>query len=241
MKEDLIDIVMTKEFVELTETERQELTDWFTTQEEFDQMKQVFHEVERIRTQDKFTPKKETKESLDMLFVSKHSKTAPVIWYNSIMVALYPKDKPAFQRPLLQVAAIAVLLLLVYPFMNNMNIKDEPKQMAKNEMIQEPVEKQELESIQEENIVSNNSVPSELTVVESADRTLEDMPMMMDVESPMERVVADESLAEGEESVAFATAASVHPDGVFTGASAVSYSQSAAKQPAIFDLLTTTF
>jgi len=237
MKEDLIDIVMTKEFVELTESERLELTEWFTTQEEFEHMKQVFHEVERIKTTDRFVPRQATKDSLDSLFASKHSKNAPTIWYNTVLVALYPKDKPAFQRPLLQVAAIAVLILLIYPFMNTMKVKDEPTQMAKVESIQEP----EVKETEENTVQTESPLLNENTVVETKALNVQETPMLMDDESIMEVSVSEESIAEAEDVSTLSAAGMVHPDGIFTGASSVSYSQSAAKQPAIFDLLTAAF
>lgn len=236
MKEDLIDIVMTKEFVELTESERHDFTEWFTTQEEFEQMKQVFLEVERIKTKDRFVPRQATKDSLDALFASKHSKTAPTIWYNSVLVALYPKEKPAFQRPLLQVAAIVVLLLLVYPFLNTMKVKDEPVQMSRTESVHESKTNESADNV--DPVVPT---PAETKVVESPVLVAQETPILMDVESVTEMSVSEERLAEAEDVSTFSSAAIAHPDGIFTGVSAVTYSQSAAKQPAIFDLLTATF
>jgi len=67
MKKDLIDTIMEKEFIELSNAERKELEEFCTTESEYIQMKEVFISVEAMPL-DNPTPRKETKEKLDELF-----------------------------------------------------------------------------------------------------------------------------------------------------------------------------
>lgn len=241
MEKELVDKIVEKKYIELTALEKEELQDWFTSEEEFDQMKSVFTAVEQLKADQTYIPKAETKRSLDELFAQKKAKAVPVLWYNSILVALYPIDKPLLRRPLLQIAAIGLVLLLVYPFLSPEKLIEEQNQIAKVEGKQEKKAEQELKV---EEIKPTTQIESPIETINTRESVLE--------ESILDVIVADEisvSRASQPASGAFAFSSASdasaekfdHPDGIFTGESTVAYSQAASAQPAIFDLLTAAF
>lgn len=244
MEKDLIDIVIKKQFIELSEKDRTELKEWCSSEEEFEQLKLVFKGVERLKAAQTDLPKAETKKSLDELFAQKHAKGASTIWYNSILLALYPTDKPLLQRPIMQVAAIGLVMLMVYPFLFKNELDVQKPQMAKVEKQNESRSTQEMKeeassetksTIEEESEEQNFSTLS----------MLEDVPMIFFSEDEIAKDKSADSDAElaGAATYAWTAAPAVsdHPDGIYVGAKAISYSQSASDQPAVLDLLTATF
>lgn len=237
MEKILVDKVLKKQFIELSTIEREELKEWCSSEEEFDQLKMVFKGVERYKASETLLPKAETKRSLDDLFAQQQAKIAPVIWYNSILVSVYPKDKPMVQRPLVQIAAIALVLLMVYPFLFKEQFSGQKQQLAQVEKesndVPKPAKDVQEEAMQQPSEIVNE--PIAFTTVES-----DEMPFASDFEDAA-MSSGEVSLADKDVEFTNAPAMSTHPDGIFIGTSTVSYSQPASAQPAIFDLLTTTF
>ena len=132
MDKELVDIVLNKSFVELTTNERTELLEWCSNEDEFDQMKNVFLEVELMKKQQTENVRPETKRSLDALFDQKHGKGS-IIWNSSVVTALYPKEKPIYKRPLFQIAAACILFFMAYPIISNKSELKEVSSIAKNE------------------------------------------------------------------------------------------------------------
>jgi hypothetical protein len=94
------------------------LKDWCTTRDEFNQLKHLFETLSTIQQKEALAPKKQTKESLDALFMKKHSMGKSASLSNSILRTIYPIDKEFYKRPLVQLAALIVIVLLVVPFLN---------------------------------------------------------------------------------------------------------------------------
>ena len=113
MERDILDIVTKKKYFELTDTEKLELQEVCSTEEEFDQLKYVMSNVSTI-TWNEDSPKPETKAKLDDIFAETHPKAAPV-WYTSVLTFLAPADKPFYRQPILQLAAVGLLVLLALP------------------------------------------------------------------------------------------------------------------------------
>lgn len=246
MEKELVDKVLEKNFIELNERERDDLKEWCSSEEEFDQLKMVFRGVEQLKVSQTFNPSPETKRSLDSLFAEQHAKVPGTIWYNSILAAIYPTDKSFARRPLIQLAAVGLIVLLAYPF------------IGVNDMINKKNEVAQLEETKDISTVKAKETTGEN--FEAADKTLVQNEVaeeiIVDEISPFE-VSMEKSLEESKfdeiESATFTGIAampmrnvadipvSTHPDGIFIGASAVTYSQPASAQPAVFDLLTTTF
>ncbi len=227
MKKDLIDTIMEKEFHMLTEVERKELATFCDSEDEFNQMKDVFIGVEQMRFEQP-KPKAETKQRLDDLFDSTHPKAAP-IWYSSMFAVILPKEKPVHRQPLAQIAAIALLALLLIPFWNTNNVTQEASVLTAEIVEEKPVE-------------PSNDVVATPTVAEVKDVTPSDSDgrNTRSVSSPvLVASAADPVSAEPLAEIAAASAGapgSDHPDGVF-----IAVSQPASENPEVFDLLTATF
>lgn len=242
MEKELVNIIMDKKFIELSSSEKEELKEWCTTEEEFDQLNQVFIGIEQLKAEQIITPKAETKQSLDSLFAQKHIKAASPIWYNSLLVLVYPKDKPFIRRPIVQFAALALIFLMVFPFISTETIIESKQQHAKVEKefeakIQDPQEK-----LIEEKTAEEAASP---ILMQDKESLLESSINQQEVQDEMP--IAQSAIVSGK-TMAFASTMSKndsktfdHPDGIFTGGSSVTYSQAASSQPAIFDLLTTAF
>ncbi len=220
MKKDLIDTIMEKEFHELSAAEREEIQSFCATEEDFNQAREVFLGVEALNFETPM-PKAETKERLDHLFHQTYPKVAPV-WYMSIAAVIVPKEKAIFRQPLVQIAAIGLLFLLVYPLWTSENALKATPQQTVSEV--EPVETKPLTASnitpapKEVKSVPNSNEPLAVDKLDNFPSVTHSEPIQMDV------------------STTRTSTASNHPDGVY-----VAYSQPASEAPEMLDLLTTTF
>jgi hypothetical protein len=228
MKKDLIDTIMEKDFNALTEIEREELQAYCASEDEYNQMKDVFLGMEQM-SWERPKPKAETKQRLDDLFDATYPKAAPV-WYNSALALVVAKDKPIYRQPLAQIAAIALLALLLVPFWNTGTTVE--KSAAAPQIAQaEPVEKsQESRDVKSESTADFKEDKADIK--KDVDTRPNDAPVMVASSKPSDVSVATPSVASG----AGATAMDDHPDGVF-----VAESLPASDAPEVLDLLTATF
>lgn len=252
MEKEIADLLRDKSFHELNADERSQLTDLCESEEEFEQMRNLFIGIEAIKTEE-FKPRKETKASLDAIFATQ-SKQRSVIWYNSLLVMLYPQDKPIQRRPIIQIAAAVVLVLLMVPFLTNDKIVQQSNQVAKVEKKQES--QNDLKSAVDNNdlTVSNESLKVEDSDIFAAGKIVEtsvadEIVNTEDVIFSSEVSLAEAELKDDEVAVAAPSAkaeasttaiAFDHPDGIFTG-TVISYSKTVKQQPAVLDLLTAAF
>lgn len=227
MKKDLIDTIMEKEFHALSNAEREELASYCSSEEEYNQMREVFLSMDKM-TWEHPKPKAETKQRLDELFDSTYPAAAPV-WYNSVLSVILPKEKPMYRQPLAQIAAIALIVLLIVPFWNSKSelvtpshseqvAQVEAKPTGNNQTNKTPVAE-----------VKNNSNDDKETKTKGQaepETKTRKIPVLMAAAEPMQ----EESPARGSSSVVS------HPDGVF-----IAVSQPASESPEMFDLLTATF
>ena len=159
MERDIMDVVLEKKYFELTEAEKVQLSEICTSEEEYDQLRYVLGSVNALY-RNETNPKKETKERLDHLFVGAHPK-APPVWYNSTLAVLLPADKPIHRKPMLQVAAIGILIFFSIPFLKTWgNAGDDTPRMAENR-VEKAVEKASGEG-------TNRNVPPESEKMETA-------------------------------------------------------------------------
>jgi hypothetical protein len=212
MEKDLVDIIMEKSYIELSANEKAELGEFCSSESEYNQMKDVFHGVEGMQFET-FTPKKETKESLDSLFDSSFPKVAP-IWYMSILATIVPKEKVVYRQPLVQIAAIGLLIFLAYPFFNS-DVTDEVPQFSE---IESPKS-----STPEVNKIVGTEPAQPLEVV--------------DVVVPSEPILVAAVVPEP----VLAAVVVGHSDGVWDPATEMAFSQPASESPEMLDLLTATF
>ncbi|HIP31304.1 MAG TPA: hypothetical protein EYG86_00935 [Crocinitomicaceae bacterium] len=256
MERDIIDIITEKKFIQLTASEKTEMQEFCKTEEEFNQLKSVFASVNAMPIKNP-TPNPQTKKDLDALFVQTYPKVAP-IWYNSVLAVVIPKDKPFYRQPMLQVAAVALLLFLAVP-------------MFKNTMITEPVQVAEnkIDNSEEDIAESNSNSQAKVTEVKSEEELTEEevsigddlvSSFSEDVQTAMQEEANSSvtrsiiSNADAPAIVSFAepdvrpagndSEDFMHPDGVFAGngsAPTSTLSFSAAETEDLLDLLTVTF
>ncbi len=233
MKKDLIDTIMEKEFHALSQVEREEMASYCANEEEYNQMKEVFLGMEQM-TWDYPKPKAETKQRLDDLFDSTYPKAAPV-WYNSVLVVMVPKDKPVHRQPLVQIAAVALLALLLVPFWKtNSEIVDSQEAAPQVAQVEKPEKPADLEAIPDVKPEVVNDSDNDVPVPdfdEITEATTNETPVLVAAAEP---IVAAPSSAGASASVP--APGSTHPDGVF-----IAVSQPASESPEMFDLLTATF
>ncbi|MCH2223817.1 MAG: hypothetical protein MK066_03530 [Crocinitomicaceae bacterium] len=230
MVKDIIDIVREKEFKSLSVEEKVELSDICTNEDEFNNLKQVFLDVDGVAMASRVLPKKETKKELDELFVSTYPK-ATGVWYSSMLASIVPKNKPLHRQPLVQIAAVGLLVFLTIPFLNNTSIDSSEKQLVASDehKTEEIADENNLDLLEEE--VSSTSPVLDLDVneFELVDSDVQD------VENGLSHAVLANATGatRGEDD---------HPDGIFEGEEVgVSYSIPTSEQPELLDLLTTTF
>ena len=235
MEKDLVNIIVEKEFIELSSTELAEVNEFCSSEEEYNQMRDVFLEVESI-TFDTPKPKAETKKSLDNLFNQTYPKV-PVAWYSSILTVVVPKDKPIHRQPILQVAAICLLFIMIIPFFNT-DVAVQKNQIAEVEKLTDTevgsVAKVKVIEKEEDNIVNGNQ--QESSIEELIESEIE-VPRVVSVEN----FNSSNSLSASTPFTAF-SASFDHPDGIFDETIAeVDYSMNISELPDVLDLLTTTF
>lgn len=239
MEKELVNTVLEKEFNELSSNERVALNDYCSSEEEFEQLKMVFLSVESLKKSETVQPRVETKNSLDDIFAQKHGHKPRAIWYNSALVVLYPTEKAFVKRPLVQIAAVALLLLLAYPLVNSTRIQDQ----SETQLAEVKVEKQYVKPTQ----AKTSKSESEGTLVEPSiepivqARSVEMEAMYEDVMVAAPEMSYEEYRSEPEAVFAAVPAVAERPDGIYTGSSTVTFSQPASAQPQVFDLLTSTF
>jgi len=249
MKKDLIDTIMEKEYHALTTAERDELRSFCASEEEYNQIKEVFVGVERM-TWENPTPKAETKQRLDELFDNTYPKAAPV-WYSSILTVILPEDKPIHRQPLAQVAAIALLVLLTVPFWNSeVTPIEQPVQMASNEIVEPNASENNNNdsAVNEKPVVTDgekDAETSQTVLVDSKSETTSSEIEMSELAAARVGVASTEASgivssapSEVDKLASFAAnePGTKHPDGVF-----IAVSQPASETPEMFDLLTATF
>lgn len=223
MEKKIQDIIENNTFDQLSEQALLELKDWCTTRDEFNQLKQLFETLSTLQQKSELEPKKQTKESLDALFMKKHSMGKSASLSNSILRTIYPIDKEFYKRPLVQLAALIVLVLLVVPFLNapdkitnnltkvaalnTENITDNKEKSVKNSETISGLEKEIPLKLAKALPVNETIQPLELAkmdVVEISDyNSINDEPMVIDafvqeeavVNQPMSKTMKKENVA----------------------------------------------
>ncbi len=132
MQTDDLEYILSKEYGELSASEKAQIQDICPSEEEFLQMKHFFFAVENYaqETANFDSTSENTKESLDALFYQTYQSKG-VFWYNSLWLTVYAPEKKFHQKPLVRVAALLILSLSVLPFVGKQNVTE--NQLAKLE------------------------------------------------------------------------------------------------------------
>ncbi|MDG1842630.1 MAG: hypothetical protein P8I93_09810 [Crocinitomicaceae bacterium] len=113
MEDKSISIFKTKSFQSLSKEEKKSLSKWCETEEDFNEIKNLFVGVDAYKN---LTTKKtsvKTKESLDELFNKKHLGTSSK--NAGILKSLFPPFKPFYLQTGFQIAALLVVAILIVP------------------------------------------------------------------------------------------------------------------------------
>ncbi|PHR33250.1 MAG: hypothetical protein COA38_05190 [Fluviicola sp.] len=266
MEREVMDIVRDKEFIELTAAERAELGELCSSEDEYNQVKNMFAGISAMDWSNP-APKAETKESLDHLFAQKHPKAAPV-WYNAPLAVIAPKGKPFYRQPLVQAAAVGLLMFLAYPLVNTGAMDAKTNQVADldTEMTSSKAkesDKRDKEDREDSDVIDANEIDNKLIDAKKEVVLNKPEPVVLDVPNATMPIAAAAPADPAFTAFAFSTTTSVvatreitikdastsgaaelgstHPDGIFVGDVADVFSAPASDQPAVFDLLTSTF
>ena len=230
------DTVFLKKFVELSSLEKEEMKDLFSNEDEFNQMKFTLNSINKTieSKNNNISPSSDVKNRLDSLYVKTYQNKG-ILWYNYIGTFFINADKNWYNQNLVRIAAVFVVVLSIYPFLNKSEFdskvtlsKNEPE--IKNKSIEKIATKENTSSPQEEqnDVFEINSEEAQATVLASAKTiSFDEMPMLA------------ESDVSASSSVEFA-----HPDGIFKEVEKSTDNQSVfsvKSNPGFLDLMTATY
>ena len=256
MNKELVEIVVNKSFVELSMSEKEQLFEWCSTEEGFDQLKNVFIEVELMKNQSTENVRPSTKEKLDLLFTEKYKVGDAVRWNSSIGKLIYPFDKPFHRRPIIQIAALLLLLLLAFPLLMKNKEISKISQLAKNEVkegekkISKPKKNKEQSPEESSNTPPENqliaadkqSSRKDLIIEKATAEAVSDVPAQGGVNVSENSYQVSPSVASASASDSKNQFSSDQPDGLYREVNnGVNFSKSISEIPSVLDLLSVTF
>ena len=124
MEDKLQEILFSKSFSELTEKEKSSFVDLFNSEEEYESLQSLFTQLEEYKKDQPVASHHKTKVSLDDLFVNQHQSVG-------FVARLFPPNKPFYLSPIFQLAALLVIIALLYPL--TQNDIEKPIELAQNE------------------------------------------------------------------------------------------------------------
>ncbi len=242
MVKDELDIIMKKSFFELSTEEKLSMKELFATEDEFNEIKSLFIQMEGLSSISQ-APSPKLKDGLDELFYEKY----PASQSNRFLALIVPKEKPFYRQPLIQFAAIILLLLWIVPMFNS-PLVEETISIAENNKKENMIEDREdsqLPSgnenkvlIEEESaddvIPTPSDEPEQVFIKENNHKKNKSQTVMRskDVQNQQENT------AEIQNSVELS---SIHPDGVYRGEIEKINAVSIEKQEDLLDVLTVSF
>lgn len=252
MEANNFDTVFLKDFHQLTESEKMEMKDLFTTEDEFLNLKYVLGSINQsILEQKTSEPSPKIKADLDHLFHQTYQNKG-VLWYNSIGTFFVSREKHWHQQNLTRIAAIFCIILVTIPFWKA-DLKSNEPLLSKVEQVQEePKTPSKVNSTKDQAAIEKvNPTTNSYTSEEVPKET---MPIYADMKV-VEDFVADEmKLAESasmdmedmraEPAFSMTAGASFkdHPDGVFEDKSISKVNNfTVVNHTDILDVLTATY
>ncbi|MGM0479031.1 MAG: hypothetical protein ACQERC_07385 [Bacteroidota bacterium] len=114
MNEHIEQLFKTRSFNALTSSEREEISEWATTEEEFEQMKQLFIAAEYVAEKKMKKPRSSVKRRLDRRFQQRQQYHKVNSW-RRLLMTLWPLEQPLFLRPALQIGVVVLVVALILP------------------------------------------------------------------------------------------------------------------------------
>lgn len=147
MEDFIKNIIVEKRFFELTEKEKGLIREWATNEEEFDALKLTFSAAIALNTENKDALSASVKNKLNERFAAKHAMQRETLW-NKFLIFFFPRNTQFFKKPAFQLAMVALVVLLIIPFL----WREKPAQYAMHKSNLE-IQRDTLESV---NKASNN-------------------------------------------------------------------------------------
>ncbi len=128
-----IERIKSVSYAELTEKEKIDFADYFSNEEEFSNLKNLYLGIAHFNKFDAF-PNSKVKQDLDELYDQVYDQSKPK---NRLLSILFPPLKPIFQKPGVQIALASFLVvfgMFIYNTLNVVSISEpEPSLLAVNE------------------------------------------------------------------------------------------------------------
>ena len=186
-KEDIEYYLINKEYHELNADELGFISSEVKSEKEFNQLKKLMISLVEDKSNEAIIEPDPAIKTALMKEFSNKSKINKV-WYNSLLIQLFPKEKSFYQMPGIQIAGVAASLLLVLNiFLTNDPINNENQVAVNNE----PNTEEKSSSLELENELTGNSDSVILLDNLRADR--------IEVESTEEENIASVDLAKERE------------------------------------------
>jgi hypothetical protein len=170
MDEKMLEIINLKSFSELTEAEKNEFRELFSSEEEFEALKQFYGNFEGYKKSQNYSTHYMTKGSLDELFASEYPN-------QGIVKRLFPSNKPFYLNPILQIAAVVLVILLVY------NLKEDEINRPQLATVKKSQDKRKVEQQQQRNVnnlrATQNTIQNEIQSNFTDDQTTDKNPILI--------------------------------------------------------------
>lgn len=110
MTKEIENIILNKEYIQLTPEEKELIHEFAETEVDFEQLKFVLMQVNSTRKSEMPKVDKSVKGRLDSLFDQTYSAKR-LVWYNRLWLFLWPEETRIYARPMFQLATMVVLIL----------------------------------------------------------------------------------------------------------------------------------
>lgn len=125
-------IIKNFEYYELDDTQKELIVDWAENSDEFEALQNTLLATDQFVQSQESELNPTIKQRLDVRFNEKHNQKR-LVWYNKLWVFLWPNDSPFYKRPLIQFAAICLIVAITIPFFPDIS----QPQLAMNDKKQE--------------------------------------------------------------------------------------------------------
>lgn len=198
MEKQLIKIIKTKTYFQLSVDEKNALSEWINSEEEFDSLKYLYEGLDTIKHSSE--PKDDVKKSLDDLF---HEVYHQPSFMSGILIFLFPQEKSIWYRPGIQFGSVLTLAFFVFFAMKpSQEFDQEAKQALSASVIKKESKKEskkEPETTDEIDLSSTNS--NSRSIKHSIDNSsnsykLDDLSMAESTSSVIVRGEASEDMSD---------------------------------------------
>lgn len=192
---DVENIILNKEYYELSKEELSAVNDLVSNAEEYEEMKWFLASTQTTLAHQKIEATPELKERV-MEHLSQE-KGKRMFWLNGVGIFLWPTDKEVFRRPAFQMSLAAILLigfLMVY----NKDITPEGNMALNEQEITEPIDGEFSDSLEGKDTGQKNTESGESKEIEekTGDLSGGNQPSFTQVSEDVDEVVESEAFAE---------------------------------------------